>query len=99
GGRIGGAVEGLGRETPSAGLVEVRAKGAFTALKLDVPEGGKLLMRLALESGLLCVFAANDTSVLQMLPPLIADEKLADEIVARLGEALRTYAALRGGFA
>jgi acetylornithine/succinyldiaminopimelate/putrescine aminotransferase len=89
GARIAAGAEALAREVPAAGLEEVRAKGSFIGLKFASEMAGPVLMRLCLQVGLLCFFAANDTSVLQVLPPLVADDALADEIVARLGEALR----------
>jgi acetylornithine/succinyldiaminopimelate/putrescine aminotransferase len=97
GARIAAGVEALARAHPAADLREVRAAGCMMGLKFGAPHAGPALMRIALEAGLLCVFAGNDTSVLQLLPPLIADERLADEIVARLDEALGMYAALSGG--
>lgn len=80
---------------PEAGLVEIRARGAFMGLKFAGPADGLLMSKLAFDSGLLCFFAGHDPSVLQLLPPLIADLATADEIATRMSDALTAKARRR----
>ena len=51
---------------------------------------GPLLSKACYDAGLLCIYAGNDTSVVQFLPPLVIDAALAEEILARLDDALKT---------
>lgn len=58
-------------------LVEIRQKGLFIGLKMSDDGFGPLLSIAAYNNGILAVYANNDTSVLQFLPPLtIGDEEL-----------------------
>jgi acetylornithine/succinyldiaminopimelate/putrescine aminotransferase len=95
--RIRDGVIALGTRHAGAGLEEVRAKGCFLGVKFADLNAGPTMMRLCFEAGLLCFLAGNDPSVLQLLPPLIADAALADEIVERLGRAVAAYARARAG--
>lgn len=74
-------------------LAEVRQKGLMTGLKMAAPELGPAMTKACYEAGLLCIFAGNDPSVLQFLPPLITDTALAEEISRRLAKALELAAA------
>lgn len=58
-------------------LKEIRQKGLFIGLKMSDEGYGPLLSLGAYENGIFAVYANNDTSVLQLLPPLIIGE---DEI-------------------
>lgn len=68
-------------------LSSFRRKGLMCGLKTSHPDLGPLLTKTCYDAGLLCIFAGNDTSVIQFLPPLIIDDSLADEILSRLTEA------------
>jgi acetylornithine/succinyldiaminopimelate/putrescine aminotransferase len=46
------------------------------------------MVKACYESGLLCIYANNDPSVLQFLPPLIIKEYEAEEVIRRLDKAL-----------
>ncbi len=46
------------------------------------------MVKACYESGLLCIYANNDPSVLQFLPPLIIKEYEAEEVIRRLDRAL-----------
>ncbi len=64
---------------------EIRQKGLFIGIKM-VEEGyGPLLSISCYHSGILAVYANNDTSVMQLLPPLI----ISDEHVGYISENLR----------
>lgn len=94
--RIRDGVTQQGRRHPATGFQEVRALGAFMGVRFADPTAGPSLMRHCFDAGLLCFLAGNDPSVLQLLPPLVADEALADEIVERMGDALARFARARG---
>jgi 4-aminobutyrate aminotransferase-like enzyme len=51
-------------------------------LKLSNEQLGPLMTRIGFEAGLLTIYANNDTSVIQILPPLIIQE---DEVRMVLG--------------
>ncbi len=60
---------------------EVRHLGMMMGLAFPAPNAGMLAAKLLLDAGVFAVYAGNDTSVLQMLPPLITTEGEAGEIV------------------
>ena len=66
-------------------------------IELSSPEFGPWFTRAAYEVGLLSVYANNDTSVAQLLPPLIIDRSLADEILGRVDAALSLLAQIGNG--
>jgi acetylornithine/succinyldiaminopimelate/putrescine aminotransferase len=62
--------------------VELRRRGMFMGVKL-AKEGDALMASAGLiRAGVFAVYANNDTSVVQLLPPLILDDGEADEIIA-----------------
>ncbi|MEA2023381.1 MAG: aminotransferase class III-fold pyridoxal phosphate-dependent enzyme [Actinomycetota bacterium] len=69
----------------AAGLVgmpfAVRHLGLMMALAFPGPDAGMLAMKLLFDAGLFTVYANNDTSVLQFLPPLVTTDDEADEII------------------
>ena len=76
------------REAFAPLFVEVRQKGLMIGLKFADDRVGPMMTRACFEAGLLCVFAANDPSVVQFLPPLILTQEQALEIIERLEQAL-----------
>ncbi len=78
----------LVRENHHKHFLELRRKGMFMGLKMANEMLGPLMTKVCYDAGLLCIFAALDESVVQFLPPLIADAPLADEIAERLDDAL-----------
>jgi len=71
---------------------EYRQKGLMSGIKTNHADFGPLLSKACFDAGLLCVYAGNDTSVLQFLPPLIIDRSLAAEILQRLDSAMEITA-------
>ncbi len=71
---------------------EARQKGLMIGLKMADPALGPVMTKACFEAGLLCVFAGNDPSVVQFLPPLIIEPALAEEILSRLEKALKLAA-------
>ena len=87
----------LQAEFPSL-FVEFRQLGLMCGLKTPHPDLGPLLTKTCYDAGLLCIFAGNDTSVVQFLPPLIIDDRLACEILERLHEAFTNAKAFVDAF-
>ncbi len=68
----------------SALLVEVRQRGLMMGLKLADPALGPIMTVAGFQGGLLTIYANNDPSVIQMLPPLIIEETAVSEVLTRL---------------
>jgi len=67
---------------------EVRRRGLFMGLKWPDEGAGALAAAACIEAGVFAVFANNDTSVLQLLPPLTLDDAQVDELAELLVGAL-----------
>lgn len=59
----------------------LRHLGLMMALVFPAPDAGMYAMKLLFDAGLFTVYANNDTSVLQLLPPLVSTNDEADEII------------------
>ncbi len=64
-----------------------RQNGLMCAIQTTHSDYGPLMSKACYDAGLLCIYAGNDTSVLQFLPPLITEKETAEEILMRLHEA------------
>lgn len=71
-------------------VVEIRQRGLMMGLKLANDMCGPLLSIAGFQNGIFTVFANNDTSVSQILPPLIITESEAGEVIERL-DAMLTF--------
>jgi acetylornithine/succinyldiaminopimelate/putrescine aminotransferase len=69
-------------------LQALRQVGLFMGLKMETTDCGPLLSLAAYRHDLLLVYANNDKSVAQFLPPLIIDSVQADWVIERLDRAL-----------
>ena len=70
-------------EAEFAGLsFALRRRGLFMGLKFPGEGDGMLAARDLIGAGVFAVFANNDTSVLQFLPPLVATDDEIGEIIA-----------------
>ena len=67
---------------------ELRRRGLFMGLKLQNEGDAMLAARAVIEAGVFAVFANNDTSVLQLLPPLTISDDEADDIIGIVRSAL-----------
>ena len=67
---------------------ELRRRGLFGGIKLPNEGDGMLAAAKLFEAGIFAVFAANDTSVVQFLPPLVLTDAEADDIIGRIRSAL-----------
>jgi len=70
-----------------AGVADIRGRGLLLAVELDRP--CKEVMQLALEQRLLVNVTAD--KVVRLLPPFILTDAEADELVARLARAVKTF--------
>jgi acetylornithine/succinyldiaminopimelate/putrescine aminotransferase len=87
--------KGLKEKHPNV-LVEARQRGLMMGLKLGDPNLGLLMTRLGFDVGLLLVYAGNDPSVVQVLPPLTVQKKQVWEIVEILDSILATLKKMVG---
>ncbi len=67
----------------------VHGKGLMLALELSSELAGPVLTKTAYDNDLLLIYANNDTTRVQFLPPLIMEEKDIPLIIERLDEALK----------
>jgi len=69
-------------------ISEIRQLGMMMGIKMKNELLCMYMVKACYESGLLCIYANNDPSVLQFLPPLIIKEYEAEEVIRRLDRAL-----------
>jgi len=68
--------------------LEVRRRGLFMGLAFEDPLGGLLATQQLMPEGVFAIFANNDQSVLQLLPPLTVSDDDTDWLLDRLHAAL-----------
>ena len=71
-------------------LVETRQRGLFTGLKMKNEMCGPLMTVAGMRNGVFTVYANNDNSVSQIIPPLIIRKSEAIEVLERL-DAMLTW--------
>lgn len=76
----------LQSEHPS--LVRLRQKGLMMGIEMENEFCGPFFTKAAYDHGLLSVYANNDKRVAQLLPPLIIDRSLVQDILERVDGAL-----------
>jgi putrescine aminotransferase len=69
-------------------LVEARQRGLMMGLKMTNDFCGPLMTLAGFRHGILTIYANNDTSVSQILPPLIIEEEQAREVLDALDAML-----------
>lgn len=67
---------------------ELRRRGLMMGFKFPNDGDGLLAAKACFDAGVFAVFANNDTSVLQFLPPLVLTDEQFDDLVARVTKAL-----------
>jgi acetylornithine/succinyldiaminopimelate/putrescine aminotransferase len=67
---------------------EIRRRGLFMGLRFDDPAGGITAAQRLIPAGVFAVFANNDQSVLQFLPPLVITDDEVDWLLATTCAAL-----------
>lgn len=78
-------------------LVETRQRGLMMGIKLANEQLGPLMSLAGLHHGILTVYANNDPSVNQILPPLIISEPEVQEVLAALDGMLAWVQDMVGG--
>ncbi len=76
-------------------LTGLRQLGLMMGLELKDELSGPVLSKTAYDNGLLMVYANNEPSVCQLLPPLIMERSEVDLVMARLDRALAAAKRLR----
>ena len=76
-------------------LKGLRRLGLMMGLELADEISGPLLTKTAYDNNLLIIYANNDTSVCQFLPPLVMEEKDIEFIIKQLDKALRAARRLK----
>lgn len=69
-------------------LVETRQRGLFMGLKMKNELCGPMMTLAGMQNGVFTVYANNDTSVSQILPPLIIEREQATDVLERLDAML-----------
>lgn len=69
-------------------IVETRQRGLMMGIKMANEMCGPLMTVAGFEHGILTVYANNDSSVSQILPPLIIKKEEAEEVIDRLDKML-----------
>ncbi|MCA9659220.1 MAG: aminotransferase class III-fold pyridoxal phosphate-dependent enzyme, partial [Myxococcales bacterium] len=67
---------------------ELRRRGLFMGLKFAAEGAGMVATKMLYERGVFALYANNDTSVLQFLPPLVTTDDEADAIIRAVRGAL-----------
>lgn len=78
-------------------LVGLRQVGLMMGIEMANEYCGPLFSKAAYDNGLISVYAANDARVAQLLPPLIIERPLAEEIIERVDAALGDVTQMLGG--
>jgi putrescine aminotransferase len=78
-------------------LKGLRQLGLFMGLVFEDDQCGPLMSAAAFHHGLFMVYANNDKSVSQLLPPLVMDLDQADWVIERLERAVADVQALHDG--
>lgn len=67
----------------------IRRKGLMMGLELKDELAGPVLTKTAFDNDLLIVYANNDKSIVQFLPPLIMEEKDIEFVIKHLDKAIK----------
>lgn len=67
---------------------ELRQRGLMMGLKFAADEAGLMAAKLLFDAGVFAVYANNDTSVLQFLPPLTVSDEEVEDIITIVRETL-----------
>ncbi|MCW2857857.1 MAG: Aminotransferase class-III [Marmoricola sp.] len=70
-------------------FVGIRQNGLIFGLEFNHPEGAKYVMRSLYEHGVWAIFSTLDPAVLQFKPGILLSPELCDEILGRVGIAVR----------
>lgn len=79
--------EALKKKHPEI-LVGLRQKGLMMGIEMVNPDCGPVMSKTLFDNGILSVYANNDKRVSQLLPPLVMDATLAEEILDGVDKGL-----------
>jgi acetylornithine/succinyldiaminopimelate/putrescine aminotransferase len=65
----------------------LRRRGLMMGFAFDAPDAGVMAATMLVDVGVFAVWAENDRSVLQFLPPLVLTDDEADDIIGRVRKA------------
>ena len=65
----------------------LRRRGMMMGMEFPAKQAGIMASKMLFEVGVFAIWANNDTSVLQFLPPLITTNEEADDIISRVRRA------------
>ena len=77
-------------------IVAFRQLGLMMGVKMANELCGPVMTKACYDNGILSIYANNDTSVSQLMPPLIITEAETQEVLERLGDALGQVNTLLG---
>lgn len=69
-------------------IISIRQLGLMMGIKMANAMCGPIMTKTCYDNGILSIYANNDTSVSQILPPLIITEREANEVIEKLDMAL-----------
>lgn len=76
-------------------LVETRQRGLMMALKMVHDSAGMVMSAIGIQHGIFTVYANNDKSVSQILPPLIITEEETKTVLTALDKSLSVLESMR----
>ena len=79
--------DALKRKHPEI-LVGLRQLGLMMGIEMVNEHCGPIMTKACYDNGILSIYANNDPRISQILPPLIIDEDLAEEILQRIDKSL-----------
>jgi acetylornithine/succinyldiaminopimelate/putrescine aminotransferase len=77
-------------------LIGLRQLGLMMGIEMVNDSCGPIMTKACYDNDILAIYANNDKHVCQLLPPLIIDKKVAEEIIAGIDGALQETAGFLG---
>jgi acetylornithine/succinyldiaminopimelate/putrescine aminotransferase len=77
-------------------IAEIRQKGLFIGIRFVDEVAASLAVKLLFDNGIYAIYAGNEKSVLQFLPPLIITEKEAERALALFEKTIRKFSSIKG---
>jgi len=77
-------------------LIGLRQLGLMMGIEMVNEACGPVLTKACYDHGVLAIYANNDKRICQLLPPLIIDREMANEILGRIDDALGDAASFLG---
>lgn len=76
-------------------LKEVRGMGLMLGLQFTDDRHGPVMTQLLARQHIVAIFSANETSVMRLMLPLVADETVVEEVATGIGRAVAELAGSR----